>query len=181
MNTKDIDMRLRILQTLTLIATLAAAGWLLGLPVQTQGQLETNCDSPNFGNNCIGGASNKSIRLVTAGVARLVINPDGTTTLPTGSTISAIYPDSICMDSTNKDACVARVAANHLGHYNGTNAQTVTVYNPRTDASNFERFELQWIGNVLRMQYQTSGSGQAARQMGIWSTGTEYLRFDTSG
>jgi hypothetical protein len=70
-------------------------------------------------------------------------------------------PDTLCLDSTNKDACLARDAANTFAQRNGTNAQGFSICNTYTSATSFECFKIdfgQSVANIVRMA-TTKGSG----------------------
>lgn len=57
------------------------------------------------------------------------------------------------------DLTLYRDAANTLAQRNGTNAQTLRLYNTYTDASNYERFNVLWSGNELFLTGQSAGTG----------------------
>jgi hypothetical protein len=57
------------------------------------------------------------------------------------------------------DVVLARDAAGVLAQRNGTNAQTLRVYNTFTDASNYERAMMSWSGNRLFLGTQAAGTG----------------------
>jgi hypothetical protein len=59
------------------------------------------------------------------------------------------------------DLRLFRDAANTLAQRNGANAQAFRVYNTYTDASNYERFAVDWSSNVVRLGTQAEGSGSA--------------------
>jgi hypothetical protein len=50
-------------------------------------------------------------------------------------------------------------AAGILAQRNGTAAQAFRVYNTYTDASNYERLNIQWSGNAMRIFPSAAGSG----------------------
>jgi hypothetical protein len=58
--------------------------------------------------------------------------------------------------------------------YNGTSAQSLFVYNTRTDASNYERGTLQWAGNAFEVGTQKLGTG-SARELKLIRDGSTYL------
>ena len=66
-------------------------------------------------------------------------------------------------------------AANILAQRNSTNAQTFRLYNTYTDASNYERFETMWSGNVLYLQGTNAGTG-SARNIILRSSNSLYLQ-----
>jgi hypothetical protein len=57
------------------------------------------------------------------------------------------------------DTILLRDAANTLALRNGAAAQTFRVYNTYTDASNYERLNIQWSSNVARIFPSAAGSG----------------------
>ena len=57
------------------------------------------------------------------------------------------------------DLQLYRDAANTLAQRNSTNAQAFRVYNTYTDASNYERGEISWSGNVLTLGATAAGTG----------------------
>ena len=59
------------------------------------------------------------------------------------------------------DAQLHRDAANTLAQRNGTNAQTLRVYNTYTDASNYERLSITWTSNVCYARNENAGTGSA--------------------
>jgi hypothetical protein len=48
-----------------------------------------------------------------------------------------------------------------LEQRNGTNAQTLRLYNTYTDANNFERLAIGWSGNVVSIKPENAGTGAA--------------------
>lgn len=53
---------------------------------------------------------------------------------------------------------------NHtLGQRNGTSAQTFRIYNTYTDASNYERFGINWSGNICTIGTEAAGTGTKRR------------------
>jgi hypothetical protein len=73
---------------------------------------------------------------------------------------------------TTADAFVCEDAANALIQRNSTNAQSFSVCNTWTDASNFECGQFAWSGNRFFVQAANTGSG-TARSMSLRSgTGT---------
>ena len=49
--------------------------------------------------------------------------------------------------------------ANTVEQYNGTTAQAWRLYNTRTDASNYERLDVSWSANVVRLNAEFAGTG----------------------
>ena len=69
-------------------------------------------------------------------------------------------------------------AANTLALRNGAAAQTFRVYNTYTDASNYERGLIGWVGGIFEIGSQAAGTG-ATRHTRISSVNT--IAFATSG
>lgn len=71
------------------------------------------------------------------------------------------WTDSATDANSNRDLYIQRDAADTLAQYRGTNAQTFRLYNTRTDASNYELFEMNWaaISNTLLIRTKASGTG----------------------
>jgi hypothetical protein len=57
------------------------------------------------------------------------------------------------------DTSLFQDAAGILAQRNGTTAQAFRVYNTYTDASNYERLNIQWSGNAMRIFPSAAGSG----------------------
>jgi hypothetical protein len=60
-----------------------------------------------------------------------------------------------------RDLFLSRDAANTLAQRNGVNAQAFNLYNTYTDASNYERGFMKWVGNTLRIGTDALGTGSA--------------------
>lgn len=82
--------------------------------------------------------------------------------------------------SATRVLVVARDADNTMGIRNGTNGQTVNVYNTYTNSSNYERAKVAWSGNTLRIGTEKAGTG-SARPMELQTDGTTRVQIDTSG
>lgn len=111
------------------------------------------------------------IVLVPIFLSVIVIAQIGNSTSPisgSSSVPTALTPNSVCLDATNKDACLQRDAANILAQRNGTNGQVLRVYNTYTDASNGEWMALTWtdVGNMAILETGKNGSGQG-RELGL--------------
>lgn len=63
------------------------------------------------------------------------------------------------LGSSSTDLVLLRDAADILAQRRSTNAQTFRVYNTFTDASNYERASLGWVGNVFTIQAENAGTG----------------------
>lgn len=64
--------------------------------------------------------------------------------------------------------------------FSGTNAQTLEVYNTRTDSSNYERGNFEWVSNELRIGTEKAGTG-TARLLAFQTDGTTRLSIGASG
>lgn len=89
------------------------------------------------------------------------------------------WSSSTTATSANADTIIVRDAANTLAQRNGTNAQAFRLYNTYTDASNYERLNIGWSGNILFMQTANAGTG-TARGLAINAAGDNlYLQTST--
>ena len=77
------------------------------------------------------------------------------------------------------DLTLFRDAANTLAQRSGTNAQTFRVYNTFTDASNYERAEVHWVGNVFRVGTYAAGTG-TGRTLTFLTSGVERWSINAS-
>lgn len=84
--------------------------------------------------------------------------------------------------SASIDTSIFRDAANTVAQRRGTNAQTFRVYNTFTDASNYERFNIDWItsSNFLRLETTAAGTG-TGRSIIIQSAGSLALNTNSGG
>ena len=87
-----------------------------------------------------------------------------------GATSAAAIDTSIYRDG----------AANTIAQRNGTNAQTLRVYNTYTDASNYERGVFDWgtTANTLTIGTQKAGTG-SSRAISVVAAGTAALSVTT--
>lgn len=78
----------------------------------------------------------------------------------------------------SNDTILARDAANTLAQRNGTNAQSLRIYNTYTDASNYERGVIDWgtTANVLTIGTQKAGTG-SARNIDVVAGGVRKLDY----
>ncbi len=92
-----------------------------------------------------------------------------------GPIAGQINPDSICLDSTNKDVCLVRDAANTLALRNGTNPQLFKIYNTFTDATHNEFLEvgLTSLGaNDMGILTNQGSAGGTSRNLFLGTNGT---------
>jgi hypothetical protein len=66
-----------------------------------------------------------------------------------------------------------------LAQRNGVNAQALRIYNTFTDASNYERAQFNWTGNVLDISTASAGTG-TARAMQVGTVGNTNLALYTN-
>jgi hypothetical protein len=79
------------------------------------------------------------------------------------------------------DVILARDAANTLAQRNGTAAQAFRLYNTFTATDNFERANIFWDSNVLKIGTEKGSVGGTARNLELQTDGTTRLSIDTSG
>jgi len=82
--------------------------------------------------------------------------------------------------TSSKNLVLAREADNILAQRNSTNAQTFRIYNTYTDASNYERGEVGFVGNVFRIGTYRSGTG-TARHFSVVTDSVERWRVTNLG
>jgi hypothetical protein len=80
-----------------------------------------------------------------------------------------------------RDTLLARDAANTLALRRTTNAQTLRVYNTFTSATSFERANLQWDTNVLKVGTEKGADGGTARDMELQTDGTTRITVKADG
>jgi hypothetical protein len=81
----------------------------------------------------------------------------------------------------NGDLALFRDATGTLAQRNGLNAQTFRLYNTYTDATAFERLNLKWDTNVLKIGTEKGSVGGAARDLVLETDATERLRVLSTG
>lgn len=79
----------------------------------------------------------------------------------------------------SSDVILARDAANVLALRNGTSAQAFAVYNTYTDASNYERLQLEWSSNTGKLMANWAGTG-SPRNLAIGTLGSSVLFLTTN-
>jgi len=119
--------------------------------------------------------------LQVGGVSMLNVTKLGT--LVTQNSLAA-YGSGIYMRSdtggyflgASDDIALRRDAANTLAQRNGVNAQAFRIYNTYTDASNYERFKIDWTSssNVIRLFAEAAGTG-TQRNMDIGATAIRFF------
>lgn len=102
-----------------------------------------------------------------------------------GSEIVYTYPGGLAtggsigfsggsLDTFGPDTFIVRDAANILALRNGANAQTLNVYNTFTDASNYERFTINWNGGTCFLGMDNLGTGSPRQIVLNTSAGVVY-------
>jgi hypothetical protein len=83
--------------------------------------------------------------------------------------------------SAGWDVRIYRDASNTLALRNGVNPQAFRVYNTYTDANTFERLNIKWDTNVLKIGTEKGTSGGTARAMEFQTDGTSRWSISTAG
>jgi hypothetical protein len=81
---------------------------------------------------------------------------------------------------SNADVHWWRDAAGVWAQRNGTNAQTLRVYNTFTDAANYERAYVGWGGNTLMIGTEAAGTG-FARSITLFTTSPSGIFLNSNG
>lgn len=110
-----------------------------------------------------------------AGIRMNMIN--GLFTIPSSSFFSW---SSTTSATGSTDLFLARDAASVLAQRDGVNAQAFRVYNTFTDATNYERLNSLWSGNVAFLQTENAGTG-TARSLEIGTGGNSAFAIRTNG
>lgn len=106
--------------------------------------------------------------------------------LSTGGVATTINPTDTFIpyrsnSTTFADSPLTRLNANTIEQRNGVNPQLFNIYNTYTDASNYERGNFSWSGNVLNLGLDNLGTG-VVRAIKIGSgTGSFTIGFNTAG
>lgn len=153
----------------------------------------------SFGANSVftlGGVANTGARIASSAQFRtgsIWIGYDGaggSALAPADSSGAAVYgawgANGLAVSSTrylgfaataaSSGDCIAfRDAANIWGFRNGTNAQTLRIYNTFTSSTNYERARLEWASNVLRIGTEKGSGGGTARALELQTDGTTRL------
>lgn len=139
--------------------------------------------APSLRFNGLGGiwANAQSLVLDTSVYPALTVDYANTSIGINGALFLGWYTGtgSLAVPGQVQDVRLYRDAANTLALRNGVNAQTFNVYNTYTDASNYERLQLLWTSNLMRLSTTQAGTG-AARAFEIGTEGSQYLGFRTS-
>jgi hypothetical protein len=92
----------------------------------------------------------------------------GTTTITSGTDKHVLYDNAGVLGEA---APLVITDANTVEQYNGTNPQRFDVYNTRTDASNYERLNVVWSGNVCFIGPTAAGTGTNRNVVFVAGTG----------
>lgn len=121
---------------------------------------------------------------VTGGTANRVLFIDGAGDLADSANLtfdgSAFAVGSDITIGFSTDVLLARDAANALALRNGTAAQNLRIYNTFTDASNYERCNMNWTANAFLIRTTQAGTG-SARSLTVGTQGANSLIFQTNG
>jgi len=85
------------------------------------------------------------------------------------SSSGSINANSLVLGS---DVVLTRDSANTLALRNGVSGQGFHIYNTFTDSSNYERLEMDWVGNNMFIKTTGAGTGSTARNMQLIAGGT---------
>jgi hypothetical protein len=119
-------------------------------------------------------ANNQNMYAISAGAIPHFVQPkEGGLSWSSGD-----YPG---YQALNIDVSLFRDAANTLALRNGANAQAFRVYNTFTSATEFERGNIFWDSNVLKIGTEKGSAGGTARALEFQTDGTTRLTIATSG
>jgi hypothetical protein len=82
---------------------------------------------------------------------------------------------------TGLDVALWRDASNILALRNGVNPQEFRLYNTYTDANTFERLNIKWDTNVLKIGTEKGSSGGTARSMELQTDGATRMAIASDG
>ena len=119
----------------------------------------------------VGGTSKFSVNKF----GRVIIGDD----LHANSAVSVTDNAGLFKLGASSDVVLARDAANTLALRNGTSAQALNVYNTYTDASNYERLQLEWSSNTGKLMANWAGTG-SPRNLAIGTLGSSVLFLTTN-
>lgn len=115
------------------------------------------------------------------GVSQFAVNRGGALVANTLQSQGTVFVNnSSPLSWSGSDLMLYRDAANTLAQRNGTNAQTIRIYNTYTDGSNYERSFAQWSSNIFHIGTEAGGTG-SARDMRLGPNASGgWLHFRTS-
>jgi hypothetical protein len=91
------------------------------------------------------------------------------------------FSSSTTVGTPGTDTKLFRDAEGVLAQRNGVNPQTFRLYNTYTDANTFERLNIKWDTNVLKIGTEKGTSGGTARAMELQTDGVTRLTIATNG
>jgi len=101
-----------------------------------------------------------------------------------GSTFVSTLPSLTIGVGTNTDVTLQRETNNSLAQRNGTNPQTLFLFNTYSNSTNYERGKIAWTNNVLTIGTEKGTGGGTARGLELQTDGTTRLTvgsgFDTT-
>jgi hypothetical protein len=121
-------------------------------------------------------AASNLLNLQVGGSSRFSVRKDGFTTTSGTLTVGGNVNLPGFANNLNWGGTIVLVgdAANTLAQRNGTNAQTLRVYNTFTDASNYERGSMRWNTNILQIGTEAAGTG-TVRSVQVVAGSTSYF------
>ena len=118
-------------------------------------------------------------RFNAGGGALSVSTSTGATTLYDAAYLG--WQDASVADQGSTDLRLYRDASNTLALRNGVNPQTFRLYNTYTDANTFERLNIKWDTNVLKIGTEKGTSGGTARNLAFETDGTTRMDIHSTG
>jgi hypothetical protein len=96
-----------------------------------------------------------------------------------GSAFVATLPSLTIGVGTNTDITLQRETTNALSQRNGTNPQTLFLFNTYSNSTNYERGKIAWTNNSLTIGTEKGGGGGSSRTLELHTDGT--TRFTITG
>jgi len=150
----------------------------------TQNALSAALTIDSNRNMTIGGPWNDfTFNVPAGGGSRSFSIKDGSTTTFQVGTNGMVVLGYLAMGAStpSPDVLLQRDAANTLGLRNGVNPQTFRLYNTYTDATTFERLNIKWDTNVLKLGTEKGASGGTARAMELQTDGATRMTISSDG
>jgi len=150
----------------------------------TQNPLSAALTIDSNRNITIGGPWNDfTFNVPAGGGSRSFSIKDGSNTTFQVGTAGMVVLGYLAMGAStvNPDILLQRDAANTLGLRNGVNPQSFRLYNTYTDATTFERLNIKWDTNVLKIGTEKGSVGGTARDLVLETDGTERARVLSTG
>jgi hypothetical protein len=151
-----------------------AASNLLDLQVDTVSKFKVNklgdlTLAGSTGVTLIGGGGFRATSYIDVNIIGLITSSSGGIGFSSGGT-GATY-----------DTALFRDAAGTLAQRNGVNPQAFRLYNTYTDATTFERLNIKWDTNVLKLGTEKGSAGGTARDLVLETNATERVRVLSTG